>query len=233
MIAQLAVALALTTDYSSARFSQAIHETAPLAARGVVEIDDRYGDVHVSAGGAGTVDISAVKQADTQADLAATTVHVDAVEGAVKITTDFPADDSLFHNRGRSVDYDVRVPPGTKVVLVLQYGDGTVSHVGGPVDATSRYGDVKATGASGAETLTTEYGDVKLSLTAIEASQSVTMKTTYGDVDLTLPAGATPHVSAKTRFGDIDDDFDSTTVPGPSIDLVTTFGDVTVRKDTR
>src|SRR5579863_1649985 len=228
MIAAIAVALALSTDVGyDDQYHETIHQTAPLAAGGEVEIDDTYGDVRVTRGASGTVDIRAVKSASEQSDLSQIDVHVDTIEGAVKITADFPADHTWFHDHQRSVDFDVAVPAGSKVILRMQYGDGSVSGVDGAVDASSRYGNVEATGAAGAQSLTTEYGDVRLSVDAISQSQAIIMHTTYGDVDLTLPANASPNIRAETHFGSVDNDFDASAA-GPPVDLKTTFGDVDV-----
>jgi hypothetical protein len=231
MVAALAVVLALASSGSDdSPYSQTIHQTAPLAAHGEMEVDDTFGDVRVSAGAAGTVDITAVKHADAQDRLDAIGVHVDTIDGAVKISTDFPAEWSGLHHHEQHVDYLIKVPTGTKVILRGKYGDGYVSGIGGPVDASSRYGDVEVDGAVGAQTLVSEYGDVTLSVASIQPTDAVTMSTTYGDVTLTLPSGATPAVHAVTRLGDVHDDFDVRSSNGPAVDLRTTFGDVDVRK---
>ena len=233
MIAALAVLLALSASHGSdAPYSQTVQASAPLAAGGEIEIDDEYGDVRVAHGAAGIVRLDAVKKADNQSDLSATDVHVDAVQGAVKVTTSFPSAWSWFHHSNASVDFDVQVPPGTKVILRLKYGDGVVAGIDGAVDAESRYGDIHVDGSSGPQALSTEYGDVKLSMAADARVADITMHTTYGDIDLTLPSSATPRVHAQTRFGDVDDDFSQNATAGPSVDVQTTFGDVTIRKGT-
>lgn len=229
MIAAAAVLLALALGGDDSRYSQTVVASATLNSGGEVEIDNDYGDVHVSRGDAGTVKVTALKHSPNESDLAMIDVHVDAVPGAVKVTTDYPAVTGWFAHQHDSVDYDVRVPAGTKVILRSKYGDGYVSGVGGPVDASSRYGDVEVDGAIGADTIASEYGDVTLSITSIRPADAVTMSTTYGDVTLTLPAGTTPAVHAVTRLGDVNNDFGQSS-NGPAVDLRTTFGDVDVRK---
>lgn len=229
MIAAAAVVLALASgnggDHS--RYSQTLTAIAPLASGGEVEIDDEFGNIVVSPGAAGSVKITAVKHASKESDLADMDMHIDAVDGAVKISTTFPGV-SLFAHQQDSIDYDVRVPSGTKLIIRGKYGDVEVSGVGGAIDADSQYGDVEVDGAVGPATLNSEYGNVTLSVTALQTGDRITMRTTFGDVDLTLPKGTKPHVRAKTFFGDVEDHVDSSQ-GGPPVDLRTTFGDVDVR----
>src|ERR1700730_7718025 len=99
MIALVAVvsALAAGSVNDELRFTQAWRQNAPLAARGEVELDEMYGDVKVEAGAAGSVQIAAVKRADSQGDLAGINIHVDTIEGAVKIVTDYPSQWQRLH----------------------------------------------------------------------------------------------------------------------------------------
>lgn len=228
MIAAGAVVLALAfNNGDDSQHTQTLVASAPLASGGEVEIDDKYGDVDVSRGDAGTVKITAVKHAKNDADLANIDMHVDAVEGAVKISTTVPGV-SLFAHQQDSVDYDVRIPSGTKLIVRGKYGNVEVSGVGGSVDAESQYGNVDVDGAAGPATLGSEYGNVTLSVTAIGQTEKITMRTTFGNVDLTLPAGMKPHVYAKTMVGDVQNASDESD-NGPVVELRTTFGDVDVQ----
>lgn len=232
MIALVAVvsALALSWIGHSDTYSEPWHQSVALAASGEVEIDNLYGDAHIEQGPAGSVEIDALKKANAPGDLSGIQIHVDAVQGAVKISTDYPASWRGLHRVERWVDYRIRVPHGTKVILRLKYGDGFISSVGGPVDAETRYGDMEVRGASGEDSVSSEYGDVALSVKGIGPLQHVTMHTVYGNVNLDLPPGSAPRVAARTKFGSVDNDFGTAQGTGPSIDLKTTFGDVTVRK---
>jgi hypothetical protein len=230
MIALVAVLSAVVVD-ADPRYSEAWHQSVPLTAGGEVEIDDQYGDVTVTAGAPGTVQIDAVKRADSKGDLAAINVHVDRIEGAVKIVTDYPSQWRGLHRVQRWVDYRIAVPRGTKLILRQKYGEGRIVEVGGPVDAQTRYGDIAVTGEVGEAIVSTVYGDVSLSAARTGPNEHVSMRTTYGDVNVELPHGSKPHVDAVTRVGSISNDFKTDTGPGPRLDLKTTFGDVTVREE--
>jgi len=231
MVALFAVIVALAFGGSQTTYTQPWHQTAPLAAGGEIEVDNLYGDVVVERGPDGSVDIAAVKKAYRQGDLDGVGVHVDVVEGAVKVTTDYPSSWHFLHHVDRWVDYQIRVPAKTKVILRLKYGDGRVESVGGPVDAQTRYGDIEARNAGGDQYLITEYGDVKLSVVTSDGGHSVTARSTYGDIDVELPATSLPDIEANTRFGDVNNDFEQTAHAGPKVDLRTTFGDVTISKE--
>ena len=233
MIALVAVvsALAAGSVNDELRFTQAWRQTAPLEARGEVELDEMYGDVNVEAGAAGSVQIAAVKRADSQGDLAGINIHVDTIEGAVKIVTDYPSQWQGLHRKQRRVDYELRVPPGTKIVLRLKYGDGKIAGVGGPVDVQARYGEATVTDARGDADISSVYGDVSLSVARAESSQRISMRTTYGDVSVDLPANVKPRIHAVTRIGSIYNDFDRSPGDGPVLELRTSFGDVTVRRE--
>jgi hypothetical protein len=234
MIALVAVvsALSLAGAGGETTYSQPAHLSAPLSAGGELEVDNTNGDVAIVRGGAGIVDIDAVKRAYAQDDLTGINVHVDAVGGAVKISTDYPSAWRGLHRVQRWVDYKIQVPIGTKVIVRLKYGDARVEGVAGPVDAQSKYGNVNVAGAHGEQSLATEYGDVSLAITAIDAAASISMRTTYGDVDLAMPAASAPNIAAVTRFGSLNNDFDANG-RGPRVDVRTTFGDVNIRKETK
>jgi hypothetical protein len=233
MIALVAVFAALAAGFSvsNARYTEPWAQDSRLAAGGEVEVDDTYSDVKVEAGAPGVVHISAVKRADSQPGLADINIHVDTIEGAVKIVTDYPSGWRGFHRTQQSVDYRVHVPPGTKIVLRLKYGDGSIAGVGGPVDVQTRYGDATVADARGNADISSVYGDVALSIVRADPAQHISMRTTYGSVNVDLPASAKPHVHALTRMGSIDNDFDASGGQGPRLELRTTFGDVTVRRE--
>src|SRR5215472_2393022 len=133
MIALLAVVLAFSPGGGSGDdYTQTVLASAPLKPGGEIEVDDEYGDVHVMAGASGIVKVQAVKHARSASELNGIDVHVDAVEGAVKVSTTYAAESNWFHQPNRNVEYTIDVPPTTKVIVRLTYGDGSIDDVMGP-----------------------------------------------------------------------------------------------------
>ena len=230
-LAVVLFAFASTNAGSGAQYTQTWRQSAPLEAGGELEVDEQYGDVKVESGQSGTVQIEAVKHADRQSTLNAINIHVDTIQGAVKIVTDYPSQWHFLHREQTSVDFDIHVPRGTRVILRLKYGDGRIVSVSAPVDAQTRYGDITVVGGSGDATISSTYGDVALSVAKTDAAAHIMMRTTYGNVTVELPAGSKPRVDAATKLGSIDNDFDNAANIGPALELKTTFGDVTVREE--
>jgi DUF4097 and DUF4098 domain-containing protein YvlB len=110
------------------------------------------------------------------------------------------------------------------VVLKTSSKDITLDRVQGSVDITNSNGPVEVTNAAPIDT--------------------ISIQNHHGSVDLGLPAGAGFVLNAQTRNGDMENDFnlspeenDETKTlrghvgaGGPSVNIVTSDGDVTVRK---
>ncbi|BAJ29008.1 hypothetical protein KSE_31980 [Kitasatospora setae KM-6054] len=99
------------------------------------------------------------------------------------------------------VDYQVRVPAGTKLRLVTDTGDVRVRDVTGDVEVKVDTGGIDAQGLGGGSVrLRSGTGDVSAGFTAAPTAAEVRSDT--GSVGLTVPAGQPYAVDAHTDTGD-------------------------------
>ncbi|MEV7512570.1 DUF4097 family beta strand repeat-containing protein [Streptomyces sp. NPDC089922] len=146
-----------------------------------------------------------------------------------------------------SSDYDVAVAPGTRVKVVTDLGDVSVTGLRGPVEARTDVGKVslkdveadtvvafgKTGGVSVRDTRfrTAELGS-KLGLVEVAGTdrfERLKATTKTGDVRLTLPAGAGPFaVTAETSLGDRTVDVPQDSSSAVKVEASTSVGDVTV-----
>jgi DUF4097 and DUF4098 domain-containing protein YvlB len=184
-----------------------------------------HGPVSIQ-GHSGDIDISDVTgDVSLQGDFFGTT-SMEHIDGAVHFETSRThfsiarLDDDLTIDRGNLTANEVLGP----VVLKTSSKDITLDRVQGSVDIANTNGSVEVTNASPLDT--------------------ISIQNHHGSVDLGLPGSAGFDLNAQTRNGDMENDFDLSTgennetktlhgriaAGGPSVTIVTSDGDVTVRK---
>lgn len=149
-------------------------------------------------------------------------------------------------NQFCSVDHDIEVPAGMKVVLDVDHGrtvvtdvDGavTVRHdhgnlelvrVAGPVDVRSRHGQLRGVQLSApVATADTEHGRVALEF--VESPLRVRIASEFGDVDVAVPdVPGTYAVTTSTEFGRATNALRTDPLSDSSIDVTVEFGRVTL-----
>lgn len=117
------------------------------------------------------------------------------------------------------IDYDLTVPPNTRMKTSSRSGDQTIDAIHGPVTATSRSGRVHIGGVRGDIDLETRSGDVDLvdqhsNVRVVSRSGRVMLEgqparmwdveTRSGDVDVQLPRDGGAEVNVDSRSGSID-----------------------------
>ena len=148
---------------------------------------------------------------------------------------------------GCSIDYDLRVPPGTVVRAHSHAGDVEVAGLGAAAQLESAAGDVRLSGgvgdvelrssagdvvasehAGGRAEAETAAGDVRLSFSL--APERVLAESSAGDVVVEVPGdGGSYRVEASSSAGDTDVEVDRDLAAARSIDARSSAGDVRVR----
>ncbi len=199
-----------------------------------LEVATGSGDVHITPGSAGEVQIHGVIHAHGWSD-------ADAREKLNEIKSNPPIsqDNNLirigtmgFHVNDASIDYTITVPANTELHSRAGSGDVNVSGIQGPatftagsgdiiasgigndIQAVAGSGDVKIFGVQGQAQVTTGSGDIEVH----DSKGAARLHSGSGDVDVEHPSD---RVVAQTGSGDI-------TVDGATADLRVRTGSGTV-----
>jgi DUF4097 and DUF4098 domain-containing protein YvlB len=123
---------------------------------------------------------------------------------------------------GKLESGSIEVVGATSANVSAESGDVTVRDVAGEVNATTQSGSVSLSGIGGAVVAGAQSGDVSV---AMVSAKKVTASTSSGNVDVTVPdASYRVHIQADEQTNELGDDG-----TGPSIDLRTDSGDVSLR----
>ena len=127
------------------------------------------------------------------------------------------------------IDYTVRIPAGTAVVVTVGTGDVVSTGVTGDQRLRTGLGDVIVRDASGTVDVHGDVGDVAVDCAT--PPDEVTAETSLGDVTVTVPADAGGYrVAADTGMGDTLIDVETSTSDDRSIEAHGSVGDVTVAR---
>jgi hypothetical protein len=137
-------------------------------------IDNFGGDVTVTSGSAGTIQVTALERAAAEEDLDKIEVEMNERTNGVEIVTRAPAG---LNNT--SVDLEIAAPNGTYVVLSTGSGNISVAGLGQKAEADTGGGDISIKGAEGEVTVQTGGGDVSIS----SANGTVSARTGGGNID--------------------------------------------------
>ncbi len=125
-----------------------------------------------------------------------------------------------FISRGSWVDFEIRVPRETSLVLVTSSGDLSVSAVSGTVHLQTISGDVRAEDVEGAVSVDTSSGNV--TLIGLRKGGNVRVSTISGDLELHEIAADSLTVSTRSGYVQLEKSaFDN------GLDVETVSGDVT------
>ena len=179
-----------------------------------VRLDLRVGQVEVMAGDADQVEVAYTRHFAWKAP----ELDTSATDGVLTLGGGCG---SSFMSLVCSVDYQVRVPPGTQVTGSTTAGDVTLEGLDGEVDVATSAGDLEALDVSGPLRLRSSAGDVTVLDTA---SPRIAVRTSAGDVEV---AAVEPpdELVAETSAGDVD-----IVVPDVAYDVIadTSAGDLAV-----
>jgi len=180
---------------------------------GRLSLSNVNGDIRITGVAGNQVHITAKKTADTQKYLDALKIDIDAGADHIRVEAKYPdSNGGWFHwgsNSSGSVDFEVTVPPGTKLdTIETVNGDIDISAVTNLVNVESVNGGLSLSGLANDADMDTVNGEIEALFDVLGAGQRISVDAVNGTVELTLPANASATVRAESLNGDIDaDDF--------------------------
>jgi hypothetical protein len=184
------------------RTSESFSHTYPLAADGRVSLANVSGNIRITGWDRNEVQLEAVKSADTEEDLQAMRIDIDARPDAIEIETKYPHHFFDDRHSGR-VEYTLSVPNRARIDSVkLVSGDLRLEGLQGDVDASSVSGEIRATGLTGAVRLSGVSGRIEANFDR-DLGRRVSLSTVSGSIILGLVPDANADVSAATVSGGI------------------------------
>lgn len=164
------------------------------------------GSVVVTGGGGDSVEIIAIKKADSQKDLEKIKIEISHSADEIVVETEL-GESNRWYSRGSnsgSVKYEVIVPVATRLDSVETVnGSVNISGVSGEVVAESVNGDLEISGLAGDVGLSTVNGSIEAGFSRLEDEQSVKVETVNGRVTIYLPQNADVDINADTLNGGI------------------------------
>ncbi len=206
---------------------------------GNVDVDTHHSDLIRCTNVQGTVDLRGH----------GSDVELNKVDGQVNVNGDYTGTVSL---RGLSkparvqnsrTDLQVAQVPGE---VRLDRGSLSIQDALGPVRVTAHSTDVSLEGVTDALEISVDRGDVDLKPGRLPLGK-ITVHAGSGNIDLAVPQAATFALTATTDRGEVENDYgdglkeqtsgrgarlEGSVGAGPSVDLVTGRGSITVRKAT-
>ena len=184
--------------------------TFDLDSGGRISLENINGNVTVTGGSGGEVEIVALKKAGSQEYLDGIEIIIDDSADAIRIETKHP-DKGVkgWFNWGKdssgSVTYTLNVPSDVNLESVESVnGNVSVSGVHGVVKAGTVNGQVDATDLSSDARIETVNGSVHATFASLKGHQKANCESVNGRVTVELPDDADASVSAETINGGID-----------------------------
>lgn len=176
----LALAVILTMSFDSPvtldkEYTKVIIKEFPLSEHQMVEINNQYGLVKVEAWDQNAVKIKIEIVVDTDSESSAQEIYKRIKFGfeesgkGVSCTTNVESNDSGFWNwwgnscsSEYSINFDVKMPAASHLVLSNKYGDCTVNQLSRSADYRIKYGNLYQSGEMSEISLSMGYGKAKI-----------------------------------------------------------------------
>jgi len=130
--------------------------------------------------------------------------------------------------------------------IEVDAGDMSISDFGGPTRITARAKDINLQNAAGGLDVSNRYGDISVSYAA-PPREEINITSDSGNINLTLPSKSSFEISAVSRSGDVESDFQNASLKpsrdgetsrfigkfgavGPTISIATNYGTIRLRK---
>lgn len=226
----LATALAGCVNINADSFSRIYSASLPERGVRTLVVKGMNGDIHASAEDVDAIEVDARIETNDLSALPHDTVAV-SHNGptAVVASVCSRAQIAFWNIQNCGVDYEIRYPRSMQLSVTNVNGDVTITGAAAAVDAATTNGDVRVRDASANVAAQSHEGDVTVSLASGWIGNAVAASTRFGNVRFTVPDGFRGRIRASTVAGDIHGL--SLFSSGPaSVDLSTTFGDISVER---
>ena len=164
------------------------------------------GSIVVTGGSGDSVEIIAIKKADSQKELDKIEIEISHSADEIVVETEIGNSNHWYsHDSGSgSVKYEVIVPVGAQLDSIETVnGNVNISGVSGKVVAESVNGDLDVNDLAGDVGLSTVNGSIEAEFTTLGDEQRVKVETVNGRVTIKLPEDADVDISADTLNGGI------------------------------
>lgn len=235
---------------ANAEVEEEFNATYPLNKDGKVWIENVNGSLTITAWDKEQVQVAAVKKADNKDILGKIEIKIESSEDSFKLETQLPKVKKwLFGGSSQKgqVSYEIMVPAGVEIKKAGSVNGGvSIEGIGGPVHASTVNGALSVKALKDSVDLSAVNGSLKAGFQALPSKGSVKMSTVNGSLELRLPEELNARFSAHTVNGGVESDFDlpvkknfpvGTNLDaqigegGPSIDLSTVNGRISIRKN--
>lgn len=220
--ALLIAALLLTGAPASAqKYDRVVKESFQTKANPTVEVESKFGEVHISAGSGNTVTavvkVTARERSEAAAKKLAEAARVEIKGSGDRVTVRVALPEKMKGDEDRGIEIDVRVtlPSASVLDLRSKFGAVTVTGVKGSVKVETDFGEVKIKECANLD-LTSSFGEI--SLGGITGTMSVESK--MGEIK----AYGVPGGKIKSSYGEIE-----VTRPSGPIDINSSMGEITVK----
>jgi hypothetical protein len=228
-ISGLAGAVAVTSQNGDVEVHDIGSDVSAQLTKGDARIDDITGNVRITGRGNEIEMNDVAGDATVQGEFFGP-VHIRNVTKTTHYTSQ-AGDLTLAHLTGR---------------LELDSGDISVSDVGGFAKLSAHDKDIEVENVAGRLDIALNHGDIKATY-AQPPREEINIANGTGEVDLTLPAKSNFEISAISRSGEVQSDFEAPSLKpadnngsgaltgkvgaaGPKISIVTSYGTIYLRK---
>jgi len=201
----LATALLVSTSLS-AKLSEEETYSYTLSEGGSLSVSNVNGSITITGGSGNSVEIIAIKKADSQDVLDGIEIKISQAGNEIVIETDLPDSGKWFNRGGNSgqVTYQIITPAATNLNLIETVnGEVDISGVSGNVVAETVNGSLDLVDLAADASMETVNGSVNASFAALAGKQNVKAATVNGRITLVLPADADVDINADTLNGSI------------------------------
>lgn len=179
-------------------------QTYPLAANGVIHLENVNGDIDITAWDRDEVSLEAEKRGRTEEDLAKVTLEIDATDDRLTIITKYAKGGWFRNSINASVRYKLKVPAGARLQKIdTVNSDITVTGVQGAVNLDTVNGTITAQGLMADARLDSVNGRLHAEFASLEKVTKVTLDSVNGRAEVTLPKDSSADIKADSVNGRI------------------------------
>jgi DUF4097 and DUF4098 domain-containing protein YvlB len=205
----LGLASALLATVAMADVKETEEHSLEISSSGRVSLENINGDIRITGGKTGKVEITARKKAGSQEYMDDLKVLIDADADYIRIETRHPDGGSGWSSWGKdrsgSVSYELKVPASIELDTISTVnGSVEISAVNGTVKAETVNGDLDVSDLSSNVDLETVNGGIEAEFKSLGDSQRASAEAVNGKIVFRLPADVSARVSAETVNGNID-----------------------------
>lgn len=196
-----------------ARVTETISTELPVEQLASLTINNRVGDISITAGDTDVIQVQATKEARSfirswaQDTLERIDVRAEGSGNTARITVDVPNDLRL---RSASVDFEIVVPRNIDLDIVNNVGDISALGTTGSLRLRSNVGDIVLSNVTVREEydVDADVGDIDFEGQLPEDAGTTLLRTRVGKITVALPQDSRFMLDAETSVGDITTEFD-------------------------